>query len=161
MLFTFFFFFSSRRRHTRFDCDWSSDVCSSDLKLGVLLTERGDPAQGKQMIEAALHVRPGLIHADYNLGRAEMLLGNDAAAIEHFERATKSDSDPDVLEQSWYRLGTVLRRMHRTQEAQQAFAMFQKVKDAEAEASQQSLIKFKNRQSPNAPEPPPSPDKPR
>src|SRR5205085_7904820 len=24
-------FFSSRRRHTRFDCDWSSDVCSSDL----------------------------------------------------------------------------------------------------------------------------------
>src|SRR2546427_11746563 len=28
-----FFFFSSRRRHTRFDCDWSSDVCSSDLDL--------------------------------------------------------------------------------------------------------------------------------
>src|SRR2546430_17570803 len=27
----FFFFFPSRRRHTRFDCDWSSDVCSSDL----------------------------------------------------------------------------------------------------------------------------------
>src|SRR2546430_6747752 len=29
-----FFFFSSRRRHTRFDCDWSSDVCSSDLAAG-------------------------------------------------------------------------------------------------------------------------------
>src|SRR5688572_29970919 len=28
-----FFFFSSRRRHTRFDCDWSSDVCSSDLHV--------------------------------------------------------------------------------------------------------------------------------
>src|SRR2546430_4459278 len=28
-----FFFFSSRRRHTRFDCDWSSDVCSSDLSF--------------------------------------------------------------------------------------------------------------------------------
>src|SRR5260370_23660920 len=27
-----FFFFSSRRRHTRFKCDWSSDVCSSDLR---------------------------------------------------------------------------------------------------------------------------------
>src|SRR6516164_5544906 len=24
------FFFSSRRRHTRWNCDWSSDVCSSD-----------------------------------------------------------------------------------------------------------------------------------
>src|SRR5438270_10113450 len=30
----YFFFFSSRRRHTRFDCDWSSDVCSSDLLPG-------------------------------------------------------------------------------------------------------------------------------
>src|SRR5256886_12828819 len=35
----FFFFFSSRRRHTRFDCDWSSDVCSSDL---LALHEAGD-----------------------------------------------------------------------------------------------------------------------
>src|SRR5256886_11368089 len=32
----FFFFFSSRRRHTRFDCDWSSDVCSSDLIRAVM-----------------------------------------------------------------------------------------------------------------------------
>src|SRR5437588_3823956 len=34
MLFSYFvyiFFFSSRRRHTRSLCDWSSDVCSSDL----------------------------------------------------------------------------------------------------------------------------------
>src|SRR5438034_7974524 len=31
LLFLFFFFFSSRRRHTRSLCDWSSDVCSSDL----------------------------------------------------------------------------------------------------------------------------------
>src|SRR5438067_7388169 len=32
-MFFFFFFFSSRRRHTRSKRDWSSDVCSSDLKL--------------------------------------------------------------------------------------------------------------------------------
>src|SRR5260370_30831753 len=32
------FFFSSRRRHTRFKCDWSSDVCSSDLFLRLRLT---------------------------------------------------------------------------------------------------------------------------
>src|SRR5689334_23986376 len=31
IFFFFFFFFSSRRRHTRWNCDWSSDVCSSDL----------------------------------------------------------------------------------------------------------------------------------
>src|SRR5436189_4019963 len=34
----FFFFFSSRRRHTRYIGDWSSDVCSSDLR--ALLVER-------------------------------------------------------------------------------------------------------------------------
>src|SRR5690242_21572293 len=37
VIYFFFFFFSSRRRHTRLPCDWSSDVCSSDLG------GRGDP----------------------------------------------------------------------------------------------------------------------
>src|SRR5688572_31367329 len=45
------FFFSSRRRHTRFDCDWSSDVCSSDLGdleagLHVLHDAHGPAADG-------------------------------------------------------------------------------------------------------------------
>src|SRR5256885_7890882 len=34
----FLFFFSSRRRHTRLQGDWSSDVCSSDLLDGVTRT---------------------------------------------------------------------------------------------------------------------------
>src|SRR5688572_32604847 len=37
------FFFSSRRRHTRFDCDWSSDVCSSDLSDGVVAGNVNSP----------------------------------------------------------------------------------------------------------------------
>src|SRR3989454_12807749 len=45
-MFACFFFFSSRRRHTRLQGDWSSDVCSSDLPIyaiflvfaGALLT---------------------------------------------------------------------------------------------------------------------------
>src|SRR5260370_33523079 len=37
------FFFSSRRRHTRFKCDWSSDVCSSDLTVAGI-----DDAQPRQ-----------------------------------------------------------------------------------------------------------------
>src|SRR2546430_6103819 len=43
ILFDFFFFFSSRRRHTRFDCDWSSDVCSSDLKYRFSTGRPGRP----------------------------------------------------------------------------------------------------------------------
>src|SRR5256885_12603355 len=34
------FFFSSRRRHTRLQGDWSSDVCSSDL--ACLMDDQGD-----------------------------------------------------------------------------------------------------------------------
>src|SRR5205085_6117453 len=45
--FFLFFFFSSRRRHTIFDCDWSSDVCSSDLPHPHVFSDRalrpGDP----------------------------------------------------------------------------------------------------------------------
>src|SRR5207237_4915457 len=33
------FYFSSRRRHTRFKCDWSSDVCSSDLFVARFVGE--------------------------------------------------------------------------------------------------------------------------
>src|SRR2546428_10162865 len=40
------FFFSSRRRHTRSDRDWSSDVCSSDLIPGLV--------RGKQIPSAVL-----------------------------------------------------------------------------------------------------------
>lgn len=129
----------------RMELEIDPDNVVAQYKLGVLLTEKGNVVQGKQMIEAALKLRPGLRHADYNLGRAEMLLGNDQAALEHFERATKADSDQDVLEQSWYQLGTVLRRLHRPQEAQQAFAMFQKFKDAELEGSQKKMKQFQQK----------------
>ena len=37
-----YFFFSSRRRHTRLQGDWSSDVCSSDIRSpgGILVEGR-------------------------------------------------------------------------------------------------------------------------
>src|SRR5256886_8922939 len=41
---SFSFFFSSRRRHTRFDCDWSSDVCSSDLSFSDDPAKLGAPS---------------------------------------------------------------------------------------------------------------------
>src|SRR5688572_32759772 len=44
--FLFFFFFSSRRRHTRFDCDWSSDVCSSDLLPAYVMLFDAGPLGG-------------------------------------------------------------------------------------------------------------------
>src|SRR5882762_6115473 len=67
LCFQFVFFFSSRRRHTRFKCDWSSDVCSSDLS-----SERGDG-----MTQVATRSRPILkkFQADQNqrIARGEHL----------------------------------------------------------------------------------------
>src|SRR2546430_4855380 len=54
---TVFFFFSSRRRHRRFDCDWSSAVCSSDLarRAAALIKSlgRGLPRTGRDPAAAA------------------------------------------------------------------------------------------------------------
>src|SRR2546430_2867277 len=71
------FFFSSRRRHTRFDCDWSSDVCSSDLtaaaggrpgKRVALPVGDGDD----RVVEGSMHVRDRIEHV---LARLLGLLG--------------------------------------------------------------------------------------
>src|SRR2546430_11800780 len=54
-----FFFFSSRRRHTRFDCDWSSDVCSSDLAPVIAngqLYETRKTLAGKETVEGLARV---------------------------------------------------------------------------------------------------------
>ncbi len=130
-------------------------------KLGVLTVEKGDGAKGKELIEAALREKPGLLHVDYNLGRAEMLLGNDAAAAQHLEHATTAaGSDLDVVEQAWYQLGIVYRRLHRMEEAQKAMATFQKLKDEEAEGSQKALKRYQVQQNPNSSQPSPNPQNP-
>src|SRR6266516_948725 len=102
-------------------------------KLGTLEVERNNGAKGKALIEAALEQHPGLKQADYYLGRAEMELGNDAASLRALKRAVAADSDPETLQQAWYQLGIVYRRMHCVQEAEQAIATFQKLKDEEAQ----------------------------
>src|SRR6516165_2096630 len=71
-LILFFFFFSSRRRHTRFDCDWSSDVCSSDLPKPTQQTlrlERGDASDLGGPGARRVH-RIETVHVEGNIGRA-------------------------------------------------------------------------------------------
>jgi tetratricopeptide (TPR) repeat protein len=127
-------------------------------ELGVLAVEQSDGVKGKELIEAALKEKPGLLHSDYNLGRAEMLLGNDAVAAEHLEQATSvPGSDPEVVAQAWYQLGIVYRHLHRMQDAQKAMATFQKLKDAKAENLQNRLKRYEAQQNPNPAQPPENP----
>src|SRR5688572_31443543 len=81
-LFFFFFFFSSRRRHTRFDCDWSSDVCSSDLGYAVLAVNyRGSAGRGQKFSRA--------IFADWGNYEVQDLL----AGVDHVIKMGVADPD--------------------------------------------------------------------
>src|SRR5437868_13157643 len=61
-----FFFFSSRRRHTRSKRDWSSDVCSSDLREAV---EGVDAVLGQELpVGADLVLLPGANHLHTRFG---------------------------------------------------------------------------------------------
>src|SRR5256886_8714298 len=75
-------FFSSRRRHTRFDCDWSSDVCSSDLDSCVARVRRASPMS----LDDGGEAEP-LYHA--NDGRVECL----ARKAETHESDVEHDRD--------------------------------------------------------------------
>lgn len=112
-------------------------------KLGAIEVEKGDGARGKELIEAAQKEKPGLVHIDYNLGRAEMLLGNDTAAAAHFEQAVKTDAQPEIVEQAWFQLGTAYRRLHRMDEARNAMATYQRIKDEGAKKSQNELERYR------------------
>jgi len=128
-------------------------------KLGVVQVDKGDGAKGKELIEAAQRENPGLVHLDYNLGRCEMLLSNNAAAVSHFQGAVKTDPDPEVIEQSWYQLGTAYRRLHRMDEARNAIATYQQLKDEGNKKQEKNLEKYRV-EHPNAPDAPPVSENP-
>src|SRR2546427_3343375 len=78
----FFFFFSSRRRHTRFDCDWSSDVCSSDLYA----------AYARQDYKAAIDHARTAVEQDPDNPQLQKLLTTTLAADRKSTRLNSSHS---------------------------------------------------------------------
>src|SRR5260370_26985418 len=72
-----FFFFSSRRRHTRFKCDWSSDVCSSDLGEDCGCTDEivGLGAKASAEGEEFFQVGVAVVFAAGGFGRRKLQIG--------------------------------------------------------------------------------------
>src|SRR5699024_6588306 len=76
----FDFFFSSRRRHTRSKRDWSSDVCSSDLRLAGLRVITIGAGQQASANEAAISL-DALPAADARALRKRLLTAEVRQAI--------------------------------------------------------------------------------
>src|SRR5689334_10441134 len=70
---------SSRRRHTRWNCDWSSDVCSSDLGILRYFNVAGaDPAgRAGQNTPAATHLIKVAVQAALGLRDKISVFGTD------------------------------------------------------------------------------------
>src|SRR6266481_2947319 len=71
-----FFFFSSRRRHTRWNCDWSSDVCSSDLIASDAVHDAQSIAPTERKITMEVFDGPGTPEVLGDEARLRQVLGN-------------------------------------------------------------------------------------
>src|SRR5688572_32904825 len=90
------FVFSSRRRHTRFDCDWSSAVCSSDLILDddTMVVPKGF---GATLVATNLSFPSAIEFASDEIGRAscrerEYILA-DAQAVKEKRQTGREQQD--------------------------------------------------------------------
>src|SRR5256885_9776551 len=95
-----FFFFSSRRRHTRLQGDWSSDVCSSDLA-----------SQAVQLAQA--NDCPAVLIAELRHTRADLLrqVGRDRESVEELN-ATANTPMPPALRSRFLHLKALLLERH-------------------------------------------------
>src|SRR5207237_7556808 len=98
-LLSYLFFFSSRRRHTRFKCDWSSDVCSSDLHVptsGCMSSGSRCSRMLARASDTALAASPSTHSAHIACSRAwlrseERRVGKECPSQWAAERAKKED----------------------------------------------------------------------
>src|SRR3712207_9059148 len=75
-----FCFFSSRRRHTRYWRDWSSDVCSSDLRSRIRLVTRQMPTVTSQAMRVRRVIRRAIV-ADGDDGPAHTRARADRKSV--------------------------------------------------------------------------------
>ena len=93
-------------------------------KLGCLRVDRSDAAGGKAILSRVLVADPSLKLTTYYLGRAELQLGNNDAALEDFKRTIAENLDDDTTKQAYFQLSRVYRRVHDLPASDRAQAEF-------------------------------------
>src|SRR6266850_3728606 len=103
------FFFSSRRRHTRLQGDWSSDVCSSDLGTPVSQVEklREQAIDIPKLARAGVEIfftqvfRDGFFHADMHPGNIFVAPDGRYITLEFCTMGTLTEVDKQYLAQNF------------------------------------------------------------
>ena len=108
-------------------------------KLGCLRVDRSDAAGGKQLLDHVLVADPSLAMTTYYLGRAEIQLGQDDAAIANFKRTIQDHIDDETTKQAYFQLSRVYRRQHNLQASDEAQAQYRRLDQRSKTAIQEKL----------------------
>ena len=108
-------------------------------KLGCLRIDRGDAAGGKSLLERVQVADPSLTMTSYYLGRAEIQLGNNDAAIADLKRTIEEHLDEDTTKQAYFQLARVYSRTHDVAASEQAQAEYRLLDQKSKEVLQGKL----------------------
>ena len=108
-------------------------------KLGCLRIDRSDAEGGKALLERVAASDPTLIMTNYYLGRAELQLGNNQAAVEDFQKSIREDKDEDTTKQAYFQLSRAYRRLHDTPDAQAAEKQYRMLEQQGKQALQDRM----------------------
>jgi tetratricopeptide (TPR) repeat protein len=98
------------------------------FKLGSLEVVHANSAEGVPLLRQVLREDPTLRDAQYYLGDGLQDLGQDEEAAHEYELAIATDPTDDRAMTSYYRLSQVYKKMHRTDDAHEALANYQRLK---------------------------------
>src|SRR6266850_6181617 len=115
-----FFFFSSRRRHTRLQGDWSSDVCSSDLDEATDYENRiefGFLSQDGRALRALVKALDALAGEDASDARAHYLAAHANYRLGQVLNETRKSGADDAAKKCVEQLAALTRRESRDVEA--------------------------------------------
>ena len=108
-------------------------------KLGCLLIDRSDAADGKPLLDRVLLADPSLTMTTYYLGRAELQLGHDQAAIEDFRQTIDRNLDDETTKQAYFQLSRAYRRQHNVTASAEAQAQYRLLDEKSKDALQAKL----------------------
>lgn len=114
-------------------------------KLGCLRVDRSKAAEAKPLLERVLILDSSLKLTDFYLGRAELQLGEEAAAVAHFQKTLAEKVDPETTRQTYFQLSRAYRRLHQTQQANAAQEQYRQLDQASRQKQEDRLAQRRSR----------------